>query len=90
MQITIIMQMRRSSLLSKCKWMFVLMMMNYLSWLHSSACSLEICEGLVFCFPDIFVGTNINLLPTWSTWSLSFLRGLEPEFLFVEALLGSL
>ena len=54
------------------------MTMNYLSQLQSAVCSSEICVGgAPVCFSEIFVGVNVNLLPTRAKWILCLFPGLE-------------
>ena len=38
-------------------------------------------RGAPVCFSGIFVGSNVNLLPTRAAWILSLFPGLESEFL---------
>ena len=37
----------------------------------------NLCGGAPVCFSEIFVGVNVNLLPTRATWILSLFPGLE-------------
>lgn len=81
MQITIIMQIRTSSLPCECK-MDVCFYAGELSLPVAVCCTqFRNLRGAPVCFSGIFVGSNVNLLPSRATWILSLFPGLESEFL---------